>query len=830
MSDGSSRTCLPSEASLPVLERTPLAAVNIARQLYNHLSRSRVQSLAHVLPLLSADAGPGLELSPYWRAALHRHINAVLASITDGGFVDWVGYAKLLQIPVLPSADYAGQTPQHHFDVLPRVMQEILKKDERRWLVMQRRYGLDGEKRLAGQELATAFGVSRQRIDQIKGIALRTLKTVLIKADYAGYRFRVDPRIAEVARDALAFVQRHSRDGIREAELLARVEREFGIGGHRAVPTLALLAELGRIDIIEPRLGALDRVWKSRGGVSSARLESALQRVHQLLSMNSATPMRDIDILVSLNRNTPPTARFSLRELRGTLTLCSTIETRPDGSFWSKFERLRTDALRAERLLYEGGKPSGIRCLAREINRRMAGSRVRPTSQRYLSNRLTANGHLVPVGRSGWGLRSWSSLETSSILDLMEQLLSARGSAATPDEMYELISQRRRLSRQSITMYLGMRHQTFVEVAPGKWGLTSWETTHSEPIWDRVAVAKFVEDVFRRQGVSRLEFTTLRRALVAAAGVSARRAQGMLSSNPAVLVERPTPRERIAVLRPDREKWFAGPHRRTSTRPTQLALAEPVILAAMERSPDGVVTLRDMAELLISTLKLTYPNTAYGLISRLDSIEKFEDATSGVAKCRLRGAAPTAQVSATARSTLDSLIIKLKREEEHLDVEAKESFFANIKHRDAGPCSPRLNDENTLRDMLKTLVAFANTLGGDLVVGLENTTWQKAGIDDTDLVLCKDWDEFKRRFSRLVRDETKGIVPAPEIRREMDSDRTFAIVSVQQLPESCFRNRSLAYMKHNNRHYTRTNGDSIALELSDIATHCDAMLKRVRGG
>jgi len=197
---------------------------------------------------------------------------------------------------------------------------------------------------------------------------------------------------------------------------------------------------------------------------------------------------------------------------------------------------------------------------------------------------------------------------------------------------------------------------------------------------------------------------------------------------------------------------------------------------------------------------------------------------------RLDASATARQRGSAMKPSLDVLIGKLRRDDEHLDVEAKESFFVNTKHKDTRPGSPQPNDECALKDMLKTLVAFANTYGGDFVVGLKNITWQKVGIDDTDLVLCKGWDEFKRRLTRLMSDETKGIAPAPEIHRQMDGGGTFAIVRVRQLPESCFRNRTLAYMKHNNRHYIRTNGDSVQLELSDIATHCDAMLELSRLG
>ncbi len=177
---------------------------------------------------------------------------------------------------------------------------------------------------------------------------------------------------------------------------------------------------------------------------------------------------------------------------------------------------------------------------------------------------------------------------------------------------------------------------------------------------------------------------------------------------------------------------------------------------------------------------------------------------------------------------LAPLIDKLKRNDEHLDIEAKEAFFANTKHKDAKPGSPQPNTEEALRGMLKTVVAFANTIGGDLIIGLTNETWDLVGIDETDLRVCKGWEGFQKKFNQLVRNNIDGIALAPEVLKVMSAGRTFAIIKVSQLPKPCFKRKELAYLRHNEQAFVRENSESVELPRLNTTRHCDAMLAKIR--
>ena len=111
---------------------------------------------------------------------------------------------------------------------------------------------------------------------------------------------------------------------------------------------------------------------------------------------------------------------------------------------------------------------------------------------------------------------------------------------------------------------------------------------------------------------------------------------------------------------------------------------------------------------------------------------------------------------------------------------------------------------------------------------MTNKTWDLVGIDETDLLLCKSWERFQQKFTQLVRDNVDGIALAPEVLKEVNAGRTFAVIRVGQLPKPCFERKELAYLRHGSQAFVRENSESVELPRLNTTRHCDAMLAKIR--
>ena len=91
---------------------------------------------------------------------------------------------------------------------------------------------------------------------------------------------------------------------------------------------------------------------------------------------------------------------------------------------------------------------------------------------------------------------------------------------------------------------------------------------------------------------------------------------------------------------------------------------------------------------------------------------------------------------------MENWIQELKENAEHSTLEAKESFFANTNRLKSTKqlCQ---NSEDAIRGIIKTVVAFSNYKGGNIIIGLVDKSFEPVGLDDTDLSLKKDWETLK---------------------------------------------------------------------------------------
>lgn len=185
-----------------------------------------------------------------------------------------------------------------------------------------------------------------------------------------------------------------------------------------------------------------------------------------------------------------------------------------------------------------------------------------------------------------------------------------------------------------------------------------------------------------------------------------------------------------------------------------------------------------------------------------------------------------------------SIIEKLENEElerkrneiyqngEHNTLEAKEAFFTDTKRLKATGELKR-NTDDAIRGIIKTVVAFSNYKGGEIIIGLNDPALDYIGIDKTDLVLYKDWDKLKQAISQKIDSETDNLIRRPEIIKITHNNKTFAIIKVNGISRKRFEEQDLVVLKKNNNCYKRENGDSTIIKPNEIKKYCNSVLKEM---
>jgi len=176
---------------------------------------------------------------------------------------------------------------------------------------------------------------------------------------------------------------------------------------------------------------------------------------------------------------------------------------------------------------------------------------------------------------------------------------------------------------------------------------------------------------------------------------------------------------------------------------------------------------------------------------------------------------------------LDKLLQKLKEDDEHFDIEAKEAIFVNTKKsKETGKLEK--NTDQDIPKILKAIPAFANgKYGGHLVVGIKDKTHEIVGIDDTDLTLKKDYENFKRTLAQKIKNEITNLSTPPEIKKCVKNNKTVVIIEVERNPKIMFEEQRLAALKVDNNIYIRNNGISEALEAGKTKDYCEKVLETI---
>lgn len=615
----------------------PLSLLHLPKRSHNALERCEINTVGVFIELPEAD----LENIPRLgtkNLEILQNVRIVLKeTITDSGEIDWPLFWEHRGIKIIPQA-FKNDTPEHSIlNKLPSIIKEVLEQnsDGRLWFILQRRLGLENTQKLTLEELGLAFGLTRERVRQLEAIALKELRAVLMEDDYKDKSFHVHPSIINAVRKLSRIVTERTGQAILENELLSQIESDFNIRPEDIKPSIELILNLSGLSKLELPKDDLQPLWGKFESTEAKSLQSFIERLDKLLTEECSLPLSEIDILVRTNKGARKRNRLTLDQLKYLIKLCSSIELHKEGFYRGKFENLVGRGNQVERILFEYGEPLHINEITREMNHRLALYDKKTVNARNLANQMSSDDRFVPIGRSGeWGLSGWS-VDTGTIIDLMKQYLISQNKPSTADEIFTYVRERRPVQKSSIDSYL-IFQDDFAKVDRNNWGLSEWAEAKDAQNWNPEQVGQFVEELFRKNRARKLKYSIVKQALIEAANIKDRQAQGLLNVNPVIKTERDDNGELIAIFQPKYRDLLASSGARFVRRKSTLrTLVDEKVRKTLETSPGNQIALSDLVNLLVDEFKRR-DKTFYHYISDLDYVEKFTIPDTRTVMCRLK--------------------------------------------------------------------------------------------------------------------------------------------------------------------------------------------------
>jgi Sigma-70, region 4 len=627
------------------IQELPVSQLHLSKKLCDLLIESGIATVGQLLSISDQDLQSIEGIDYNFLRQLKKAKGALEASLCSAGEIDWLKYLEIQEVVLIPSWYESGTSPSRIIEFFTKIIKGIIKEEskdwERSWTIVQRRFALENTDKLSLEDLGHIFDLTRERVRQIEAQMLVALKTVLVNKDYSGKSYRIHPEILLTLDGLISIVVSQAHQTALEAELINQVEQGFDLEFDEFRQSFNLLFSLLGVARVEFDDSNLESILGFLDAIQKREIEWVVKSLDELLTESSPQSKNELDILLAINKKLYKVKRLSLPQIRSYIRLCSSVERRLDDSIWGKFECLNGRSNQIERLLLENGKPMGISEIAREINSRLVPLGQRKIQERRVQGQLCSDERFVPIGKSGyWGLKTWEHLDTGSIVEVMEEFFLIRNKPATADEVYNYVSERRPVSKKSIIAYLGINELSknkFAKIDRTTWGLASWSEAANAVTWNPEQVAEFVASVFKTKRVKELDYKIIKQALMEKVNITDREAQGLLNINPVIKTRRDLETNKLyAIFQSD----YANIPIKIGTKDSRKSLTlreqiDTTVREILEAAPNQQVSLAELVERV--QRKYSCPkHTAYQYISKLDYVERFDVAGSGVRVCKIK--------------------------------------------------------------------------------------------------------------------------------------------------------------------------------------------------
>jgi hypothetical protein len=359
--------------------------------------------------------------------------------------------------------------------------------------VVRRYFGTDGEGPWTLERIGQQYGITRERVRQIRERTLSALCELLEGAGRIGQkRMRGDATLVARVREICApldqgrFVpaglwltpptaESHPFFLADEATQKAWVEVTLSALGYRKL----------RVDPIGAVPGVT--VWYRRGKWGPKRLLNLLRELrYALLEATDWTPLhRPLSILARVGMEAMP--GWNPAEILVSLV---PLESRADGFVRVRLPYLRSAGLQARRVLLDRGSPAPAEWIHDRINEALdlGGFAPLEPSVTVLRGAMLRTDGLRPISRSGWWMCSeWAHVSHEPLSDLMVRVIDGEGGAVPVQRLIEGVRAIRPWTPESsILNYISSKRDLFgrrpngmiVRLGPGKLK----EPTHLEGV------------------------------------------------------------------------------------------------------------------------------------------------------------------------------------------------------------------------------------------------------------------------------------------------------------------------------------------------------------
>lgn len=346
---------------------------------------------------------------------------------------------------------------------------------ERNTDIIKKRFSLAGEDFYTLEEIGDYYDITRERVRQVEEKTLKNLQKVLGGDVLKGGFSASDALIIEFERLKLEIYEQDyiliEKDIVKSLCDIYHIEN-----GSATSKVVALVLEaLGYFKLpkkISGYSGEIYDCWCLSGVFDRTSIDNIFKSLKKFRSR--AEKIKIFDLVISAKREHG--AKINKELLHLILKACPDYQKVDEENIEVRFESLPSLAEKAFRTLEYFNEPKHYNDILREINFKLSSSGIQNIAiDVNLKNQMISDKRFVSIGKSGyWALKSWNTISTKSITELMELHLHKENSSQTVDQIFDSVSSKRPgVSRQSIVTYLHDKPQ-FTRTGDGQYSLAAW--------------------------------------------------------------------------------------------------------------------------------------------------------------------------------------------------------------------------------------------------------------------------------------------------------------------------------------------------------------------